>query len=291
MSLESYQLSLRSTTRVQKRSAANAVNPLNSTRESTPTKFGRPELETIIASRPSHRPAFVATSLDPWPSIGSSRYHPFNAHPQPAPDSSSSSVVEDPLTMRKYAQLGLVVISLLCVGGLLVMERRYSHMKVFLEVADMFQTSDAKLKCHEQLETLRATLEGAYLAMTHEVEPSWREVAPSRFVYSAFYREDEVIVTVLMVSSSKPDMCRLWIDSKTAVEGHPTVQVLSSAGDVLAMAVHCAGANSSNVPEMVSVGGIPIPVERVPADPTGPDEVAICLRPLDMSTGDEVELA
>lgn len=196
--------------------------------------------------------------------------------------------------MRKYAQLGLVIICVLSIGGLLVMERRYSHMKVFLEVADMFQTSDAKLKCHQQLESLRTQLERTYLALTHSVEPSWKQTALSGFIYTAFYSPHDAKVTLLMVAPTKPGACRLWLDQRTVIDVVATVSVLASTNDHWAMAVHCSNTNVTTTPLMVEVSGVSLPIEvlAAPASTLSISEnVAVCVRPLNISSADEIELA
>lgn len=193
--------------------------------------------------------------------------------------------------MRKYTQLGLVIICLLSVGGLLVMERRYSHMKVFLEVTDLFQTSDAKVKCHKQMESLRTTLEGAYLDQTHRVEPNWRQTASSSFVYSAFYLANDTKATILLVASTKPTLCRLWFEGRAGPQTESSVRIISSAGDLSAMQMNCTNANATATPQAVEVDGVLLPLETVPPPaPAAGDSVAICIRSLTVSA-EEIRLA
>lgn len=184
--------------------------------------------------------------------------------------------------MRKYTQLGLVVVCVVSVAGLLIMERQYSNMKVFLEVSDIFQTSESNLKCVRQLESLRATLEGEYLETIHKVDPSWNQIGMSTFMYSSFYASTTHTVTVLLVSDVKPKTCRLWFSPETSLTVDAAVEVLASSSSLSALAIDCINPNNSSKPQAVEIFGSIIPVEEQLIH--DPDHIGICVHPLTFNT-------
>ncbi|XP_003744220.1 uncharacterized protein LOC100904763 [Galendromus occidentalis] len=190
--------------------------------------------------------------------------------------------------MRKYTQLGLVVVCVVSVMGLLIMERQYSNMKVFLEVTDIFQTSESNAKCVRQLESLRATLEGEYLDTIHKVDPSWDQIGMSTFLYSSFYAPASQLVTILLVSDVRPKTCRLWLDPDTSQTVEASVEVLASSSSFSALAVGCINPNNSTRPQAVEIFGSIVPIEEQLVH--DPHHVGICVHPLTFNTT-EVKLA
>lgn len=152
--------------------------------------------------------------------------------------------------MRKYIQLVLVVIAVASISLMLLYERKYSKMKMILEILNGFNYKQPVTKPQLVIET------------THEPHfipnPTWEHLSDSLYLYSAYWQNTTNECTTLLLATSAPVpessniQCYLWYDGQLeAVLGK--VEIKTYATDSSDFFVSCSQLDKSIVPYGITI--------------------------------------
>ncbi|XP_067141264.1 uncharacterized protein [Centruroides vittatus] len=154
--------------------------------------------------------------------------------------------------MRKYIQLALVIAAVTSIILVIIYERKYSKMKMVLEVLNSFGNREefSKLKHHKT--TVRPEIR-------IKEEVSWIHIVDSLHLYSAFWERDKntssviILAMILDMSTQLSDVeCFLWYDNyPTPLLG--TVKLEEQSNKYSGFFVKCIPSNINKVPYGVTL--------------------------------------